>query len=161
MTLDSFRELFRHRSRPRKRFGPVWHMWQLFLACLPSMLIAISCTYIEKRRLKELEEIKAEAVRERERERERARERESARESKAHIETVRARELASFRERIATSRPTKRRHCSKQQVASLAACGPQTAPTHRHHHMRGASGAEHMLLISLVSDLTCFSSSCS
>jgi len=92
MTLDSFRQLFRRRSRPRKRFGPVWHMWQLFLACLPSMLIAISCTYIEKRRLKELQEMKAEAVRERERERER----ESARESKAHIETVRARVLLHF-----------------------------------------------------------------
>ena len=77
MTLDSFRQLFRRRSRPRKRFGPVWHMWQLFLACLPSMLIAISCTYIEKRRLKELQEMKAEAVRERERERERERARAS------------------------------------------------------------------------------------
>ena len=84
MTLDSFRELFRRRSRPRKRFGPVWHMCQLFLACLPSMLIAISCTYIEKRRLKELEEIKAEAVREREREREREKERARARERVRH-----------------------------------------------------------------------------
>jgi hypothetical protein len=87
------------------------------------MLIAISCTYIEKRRLKELKEIKAEAVRERERERERKREREResarAREIKAHIETVRARVLSSFRERIATSRPTRRHFPPANQKAAL------------------------------------------
>ncbi len=53
MTLDSFRELFR--ERPPKRFGPVWHMWHLFLAVLPAITIAVVCTHVEKTRLKELE----------------------------------------------------------------------------------------------------------
>jgi len=53
MTLDSFRELFR--ERPPKRFGPVWHLWNLVLAVLPAITIAVVCTHIEKTRLKELE----------------------------------------------------------------------------------------------------------
>jgi hypothetical protein len=55
MTLDSFRELFR--ERPPKRFGPVWHLWNLFLAVLPAITIAVVCTHVEKKRLKEMENI--------------------------------------------------------------------------------------------------------
>jgi hypothetical protein len=35
---NMFVQLFTERSK-RKRFGPVWHLWHLFLALIPSAMI--------------------------------------------------------------------------------------------------------------------------
>ena len=53
MTLDSFKALFR--DRPAKRLGPAWHMWQIFLACVPALTVAVVCSRAEKKRLKVME----------------------------------------------------------------------------------------------------------
>ena len=36
-----------------KRFGPVWHGWQFFLACLPALTIAVVCNYFKEQILRD------------------------------------------------------------------------------------------------------------